>query len=116
MKLAVYGTLRNGSKNTGILENSSLVYPGHNTFPAVIQNQKGSGTVVEVHEVSEEDLKRYDMYESIDSGLYRRIKTDVKMDNGDMENVWVYVAGDELMQRSNSFRIIESGDWYNRKV
>ena len=61
MKLAVYGTLRNGSKNTGILENSSLVYPGHNTFPAVIQNQKGSGTVVEVHEVSEEDLKRYDM-------------------------------------------------------
>ena len=116
MKLAVYGTLRSGNKNTGILENSSLVYPGHHTFPAVIQNKNGSGTVVEVHDVTEEDLARYDMYEGIDSGLYRRVKTDVKMDSGDIENVWVYVAGDELMQRSNSFEVIKSGDWYNRKV
>ena len=114
MKLAVYGTLRAGSKNTGVVKKSSLVYPGHESFPAVIQNEKGSGTVVEVHEVSEEDLKRYDMYESIDSGLYRRVKTDVKMDDGETESVWVYVAGDELMQRSKMFRVIKSGDWYNR--
>jgi len=40
MKLAVYGTLRSGNKNTGILENSSLVFPGHHTFPAVIQNNR----------------------------------------------------------------------------
>ena len=56
------------------------------------------------------------MYEGIDSGLYRRVKADIKMDSGDTENVWVYVAGDELMQRSNSFKVIKSGDWYNRKV
>ena len=74
MKLAVYGTLRAGSKNTGIVKNSSLVYPGHESFPAVIHNKKGSGTVVEVHNVSEEDLVRYDMYEGISSGLYRRVR------------------------------------------
>ena len=115
MKLAVYGTLRSGNKNTGILENSSLVFPGQHTFPAVIQNKNGSGTVVEVHDVDKEDLARYDIYEGIKSGLYRRVKADVKMDNGDIENAWVYVAGDELMQRSNSFKVIQSGDWYNRK-
>ena len=54
------------------------------------------------------------MYEGISSGLYRRVKTDVEMDNGSTENVWIYVAGDEMLQRSNSFRVIESGDWYNR--
>ena len=78
MKLAVYGTLRAGSNKTGVIKNSSLVYPGHESFPAVIHNKKGSGTVVEVHDVSEEDLVRYDMYEGVSSGLYRRVKTKVK--------------------------------------
>ena len=114
MKLAVYGTLRAGSKNTGVIKNSSLVYPGHESFPAVIQNERGSGTVVEVHDVSEEDLVRYDMYEGVTSGLYRRVKTKVNMDDGSKEKVWLYVAGDELLQRSNMFRVIQSGDWYNR--
>ena len=114
IKLAVYGTLRRGSNNTGRVKKSSLVYPGHKNFPAVIQNDKGKGTVVEVHDISFEELMRYDMYEGISSGLYRRVKTNVEMDNGSTENVWMYVAGDEMLQRSNSFRVIESGDWYNR--
>ena len=46
MKLAVYGTLRSGNKNTGVLENSSLVYPGHKQFPAVIQNKKGKSLLL----------------------------------------------------------------------
>ena len=45
MKLAVYGTLRAGSKNTGVIKNSSLVYPGHESFPAVIHNKRGSRRV-----------------------------------------------------------------------
>ena len=114
MKLAVYGTLRAGSNRTGVIKNSSLVYPGHESFPAVIHNKKGSGTVVEVHDVSEEDLVRYDMYEGVSSGLYRRVKTKVNMDDGSKEKVWLYVAGDELLQRSNMFRVIQSGDLYNR--
>tara|TARA_A100000172_G_scaffold63891_1_gene43320 strand:- start:2786 stop:3154 length:369 start_codon:yes stop_codon:yes gene_type:complete len=116
IKLAVYGTLRNGSENTGIVERSSLVYPGHKNFPAVIQNDKGAGTVVELHNVSEEDLSRYDMYEGVDSGLYRRVMVQIEMDSGEEEEAWMYVAGDEMMQRSNSFRVIQSGDWYNRKL
>ena len=64
--------------------------------------------------MSKEDLVRYDMYEGISSGLYRRVETEVNMDDGSKEKVWLYVAGDELMQRSNMFRIIPSGDWYNR--
>ena len=44
MKLAVYGTLRNGDKNTGRVKNTSLVYPGHQKFPAMIQDYKGKGT------------------------------------------------------------------------
>ena len=114
MKLAVYGTLRNGSDNTGKIKKTSLVYPGHQKFPAMIQDEKGKGTVVEVHEVNSQQLKEYDMYEGISSGLYRRVRVEVDMDDGSKEKVWIYVAGDELMQKSNMFRVIQSGDWYNR--
>ena len=114
MTIAVYGTLRTGSENTGVVEKSSLVYPGHESFPAIIQNEKGSGTVVEIHDVSEDDLARYDLYEGISSGLYRRVKVKVSMDDDSEEEAWLYVAGDEMLQRSKMFRIIESGDWYNR--
>jgi len=113
-KIAVYGTLRRGEGNLGRIENTSLVYPGHQTFPAIIQNSKGKGTVVEVRDVTEEQLMRYDMYEGVASGLYKRIKTSVDMQDGTKEDAWVYVAGDEMMQRSTSFQVIQSGDWYDR--
>jgi len=54
------------------------------------------------------------MYEGISSGLYRRVQTTVEMEDGTKEDAWVYVAGDEMMQRSNSFKVIQSGDWYDR--
>ena len=56
------------------------------------------------------------MYEGVDSGLYRRVMVQIEMDSGEEEEAWMYVAGDEMMQRSNSFRVIQSGDWYNRKL
>lgn len=114
IKLAVYGTLRRGIDNTGVIKKSSLVYPGHQSYPAVIQNDRGSGTVVEVHNVTQEELHRYDMYEGLSSGLYRRVMANIDMHDGTKQKAWVYVAGDEMMQRSNSFRVIKSGDWYNR--
>ena len=113
-KIAVYGTLRRGEGKLGKIKNTSLVYPGHQTFPAIIQNCKGKGTVVEVRDIPEEQLMRYDMYEGISSGLYRRVQTTVEMEDGTQEDAWVYVAGDEMMQRSNSFKVIQSGDWYDR--
>ena len=116
MKLAVYGTLRNGNKNTGRVENTSLVYPGHQRFPAMIQDYKGKGTVVEVHDVTSEDLAQYDLYEGTGIGLYDRVKVDVELDSGDKERAWVYVAGSKLLDLVNVFEEIPNGDWYNRKV
>ena len=80
IKLAVYGTLRRGTDNTGVIKKSSLVYPGHKSFPAIIHNERGSGTVVEVQNVSQEELHRYDMYEGLSSGLYRRVMADADRD------------------------------------
>jgi gamma-glutamylcyclotransferase (GGCT)/AIG2-like uncharacterized protein YtfP len=116
MKLAVYGTLRNGNKNTGRVDNTSLVYPGHQRFPAMIQDYKGKGTVVEVHDVTSEDLAQYDMYEGINIGLYERVKVDVDMDSGDKIKTWVYVAGQRLLDMVDIFEEIPNGDWYDRKV
>jgi len=39
----------------------------------------------------------------------------VKMDDGNEENAWVYVAGDDLLQNESIFEVIESGDWEKRK-
>tara|TARA_R110002020_G_scaffold433242_1_gene643352 strand:- start:7 stop:357 length:351 start_codon:yes stop_codon:yes gene_type:complete len=116
MKLAVYGTLRNGNDNTGRVNNTSLVYPGHQRFPAMIQDYKGKGTVVEVHDVTSEDLAQYDMYEGIKVGLYERVKVDVDMDSGDKIKTWVYVAGKRLLDMVDVFEEIPNGDWYDRKV
>ena len=116
MKLAVYGTLRNGNKNIGRIKNTSLVYPGHQRFPAVIQDYQGGGTVVEVHDVTSEDLAQYDLYEGIKIGLYERVKIDVELDSGKKQKAWVYVAGPELLKMVNVFEEIPNGDWYNRKV
>ena len=116
MKLAVYGTLRNGNKNTGRVKNTSLVYPGHQRFPAMIQDYEGSGTVVELHDVTSEDLAQYDLYEGIAMGLYERVKVSVELDSGKKEKAWAYVAGPKLLDMVSVFKEIPNGDWYNRKV
>ena len=116
MKLAVYGTLRDGNKNTGRVKDTSLVYPGHQRFPAMIQDYKGKGTVVEVHDVTSEEIAQYDMYEGVNIGLYDRVKVDVDMDSGDKVKAWGYVAGSQLLELVNVFKEVPNGDWYNRKV
>ena len=114
MKLAVYGTLRKGSDNLGRIEKTTLIYPGHRRFPAMIYDEAGSGTVVEVHEVDSEALSAYDHYEGISAGVYQRVRTDVTMDDGRTTSAWVYLAGEKLLEQSESFSVITSGDWFNR--
>ncbi len=114
MKLAVYGTLRNGSKDTGLIKNTSLAYPGHQRFPVMIQDYNGEGTVVEVHDVTDEDLAQYDLYEGVRIGLYSRVKIKVDMDSGEEKETWVYVAGPKLMEMVDVFEHIPGGDWYAR--
>ena len=114
MKLAVYGTLRTGSKHTGRIDNTSLVYPGHQRFPAMIPDNAGSGTVVEVHDVDGKMLAEYDAYEGVAAGVYRRAIWTIVMDDGTTIDAWVYLAGEKLLAERASFVTIHSGDWFDR--
>lgn len=114
MRLAVYGTLRNGSDNIGRIENTTLVFPGHQRFPAMIDDKAGSGTTVEVHDVNDETLAGYDTYEGVAAGVYRRVSMQVAMNDGTLTDAWVYLAGEKLLEQSESFVVIPSGDWFDR--
>jgi len=116
MRLAVYGTLRRGFPDTGKAEGFSLVFPGTQSFPAVIKNEKGKGAVVELMDVTTEDLNMYDKYEGVENGLYIRTTVPIKLDSGKTEKAWIYVAGPELWQSSNSFTEVPDGDWHSRKT
>lgn len=116
MRLAVYGTLRRGYPETGLVENFSLVFPGTKSFPAIIKNNKGKGVVVELMDATPEDLNMYDEYESVSTGLYIRTTVPVTLDNGKEEKVWIYVAGPSLWQNSQSFTEVPDGDWHSRKT
>lgn len=117
MRLAVYGTLRRGYPDTGRIEGFSLVFPGTKSFPALIKNTKGKGAVVEVIDVTEDDLNQYDMYEGVRDGLYIRTTADVILDDTkEKEKCWVYVAGPLLWQSSSMFTEVPDGDWLSRKT
>jgi len=116
MRLAVYGTLRRGLPDTGKAEGFSLVFPGTQSFPAIIKNEKGKGAVVELMDVTDEDLNMYDEYEGIDTGLYIRTTVPIKLNSGKTEKAWIYVAGPQLWQSSKSFTEVPDGDWYSRKT
>jgi gamma-glutamylcyclotransferase (GGCT)/AIG2-like uncharacterized protein YtfP len=116
MRLAVYGTLRRGYPEKGKLEGFSLVFPGTESFPAVIKNEKGKGAVVEMMDVTEEDLNMYDEYEGVDNGLYIRTTVPIALDNGKIEKAWIYVAGPQLWQSAKSFTEVPEGDWHSKKT
>ena len=114
MKLAVYGTLRTGSDNTGRIDKTTLVYPGHQRFPAMICDTNGHGTTVEVHDVDNKTLADYDEYEGVAASVYHRVRMTVLMDGGSTIEAWVYLAGVKLLEKSASFVVIRSGDWFER--
>tara|TARA_R110002073_G_scaffold329691_3_gene512448 strand:- start:445 stop:840 length:396 start_codon:yes stop_codon:yes gene_type:complete len=116
MRLAVYGTLRRGYPDTGKVEGFSLVFPGTQSFPAVIKNEKGKGAVVELVDVTSEDLNMYDEYEGVANGLYIRTTAPINMDDGKTEKAWIYVAGPQLWASSNSFTEVPDGDWHSIKT
>tara|TARA_R100000329_G_scaffold134037_1_gene113938 strand:- start:344 stop:739 length:396 start_codon:yes stop_codon:yes gene_type:complete len=116
MRLAVYGTLRRDYPVKGRVEGFSLVFPGTQSFPALIKNEKGKGAVVELVDVTEEELNMYDQYEGVDNGLYIRTTVPVVLDNKKTEKAWVYVAGPQLWQNSNSFTEVPDGDWHSMKT
>lgn len=116
MRLAVYGTLRRGGEELGKVNGFSLVFPGTNSFPALIKNANGSGAVVEMLELSKGDMAYYDEYENIDGGLYIRTTVDVELDSGEKEKAWAYVAGPMLWENSKTFTEVPEGDWLSERT
>ena len=116
MKLAVYGTLRNGREDVGRVEGFSLVFPGTLSYPALIKNKDGKGAVVELMDVEHEDLLMYDRYENVDGGLYIRTTVDVTLPDKTKEKAWIYVAGPLLWQKSSSFTEVPDQDWFSHKT
>ena len=68
-KLAVYGTLRDGKRDTWKVDGYSLVFPGHRNYPAALLDDDSNGLVVEVMDVDNVDLSGYDRYEGVQYGL-----------------------------------------------
>ena len=116
MRLAVYGTLRRDYPDKGRIEWFSLVFPGTQSFPAVIKNEKGKGAVVELVDVTTEDLNIYDEYENVEGGLYIRTTVSVLLDNGKKEKAWIYVAGPKIWEKSKTFTEVPEGDWHSMKT
>ena len=116
MRLAVYGTLRRDYPDKGRIEGFSLVFPGTQSFPAVIKNEKGKGAVVELVDVTTEDLNIYDEYENVEGGLYIRTTVSVLLDNGKKEKAWIYVAGPKIWEKSKTFTEVPEGDWHSMKT
>ena len=116
MRLAVYGTLRRGGTDLGVIEGFSLVFPGTHNFPAAVKNAQGKGVVVELLEVDEDDLNALDRYENVEGGLYIRTTVDIKKVDGDTEKAWVYVAGPVLWEKSKTFTEVPEGDWLSKKT
>tara|TARA_R110000824_G_scaffold15603_1_gene65464 strand:+ start:1568 stop:1942 length:375 start_codon:yes stop_codon:yes gene_type:complete len=115
-KLAVYGTLRNGSRDTYRVKDVSLVFPGHKNYPALIKNKEGSGAVVELIDVDNYDLESYDNYEGIKTGLYVREVIDVFEDDNLKTKAWVYIAGPLLMQNKLVFEEVPEQNWLSKKT
>ena len=115
-KLAVYGTLRTGYRDTWKVDGYQIVFPGHHDFPAALMDKNAKEAVVEVIDVDDTDLHGYDKYESIDTGLYERRRVDVYNDSGDELEVWMYIIGPALMQDNKVFELVPEQDWLSKRA
>lgn len=125
MKIAVYGTLRQGYGNALYLGDSKLVGKGKTKekykltasgIPFVKKNEPVHNVVVEVYEVTDEQLPTVDRLEGYDpndheGSWYKRTPIQVELDNGEEVEASIYFNDDE------GGTLIESGDYadYNRR-
>ena len=113
-KLAVYGTLRSGDRDTWNVNGFSLVFPGHSHFPAAIHDSEAKGMVVEVMDVDNADIAGYDYYESIDTGLYERRLVKVNKKDKVIDD-WMYTIGPALLQGTKVFEKVPKQDWLSEE-
>ena len=113
-KLAVYGTLRNGKRDTWKVDGYSLVFPGHRSYPAALINDDAKDMVVEVMDVDRGDIMGYDIYEGISTGLYERRIANAYNDDEDIE-AWMYTIGPALLQYNKVFEMVPKKDWLSEE-
>jgi|TARA_R100001443_G_scaffold39547_2_gene52873 gamma-glutamylcyclotransferase (GGCT)/AIG2-like uncharacterized protein YtfP len=113
-KLAVYGTLRDGKRDTWKVDGYSLVFPGHRRFPAALPDMEQTDLIVEVMDIDDYDLKSYDRYEGISSGLYERRMVNA-YNNDEKVKAWMYTIGSALMQGTGVFEMVPKKDWMSEE-
>lgn len=119
MKIFVYGTLRKGERNAGLLENATCIaeqcwrdgelYDTGYGYPAM-KNSQGTRVYGELYTVTEDALQRLDQLEGYIEGgknnLYERMEQTVYSDKGSGV-AYMYVAS----QANLLNRKISNGDW-----
>lgn len=112
IKVAVYGSLRQGMGNHRLLEEGKAWYHGKDKLDGFIMYSlggfpcvrsvfpEGNEIVVEVYEVDDETFARLDVLEGFPS-FYDRKKVSTKY--GD---AWIYT-----IEREKSRPVVEGGDW-----
>jgi gamma-glutamylcyclotransferase (GGCT)/AIG2-like uncharacterized protein YtfP len=121
IKIAVYGSLRKGFHNHGLLENEHCEFidfartkPQYTLFPISgfpgIKKNGTTSVLVEVYKVNKEYLPTIDLLEGYREGreatFYDRKKISVEYRNGEEGEVFIY----EYVPNSNQ-PVIETGDW-----
>jgi gamma-glutamylcyclotransferase (GGCT)/AIG2-like uncharacterized protein YtfP len=115
-KLAVYGTLRNGKRDTWKVDGYQIVFPGNYSYPAALMDKNATGAVVEIIDVDNCDLEGYDIYENIKTGLYERRIVNVYNDNGEQKDAWMYIIGPALMQYDKVFELVPEQNWLSKRA
>ena len=113
-KLAVYGTLRSGKRDTWKVDGYLLVFPGHRMYPAALPDHEAKDMVVEVIDVDKADITSYDAYESLDTGLYERRIVKAYNDNKEVD-AWMYTIGPALLQGNKVFQKVPKKDWMSKE-
>jgi len=107
----VYGTLRRGASNHYRIQSAEFVTAGSvcgqlfrvTWYPALLS---GGPDLVkgELYRVSSSSLSELDEFEGCE---YRRIKTEVLLEDGTSEQAWVW----EWLGNTNKLVRVLSGDW-----
>tara|TARA_R100000656_G_scaffold20634_3_gene18435 strand:- start:193 stop:573 length:381 start_codon:yes stop_codon:yes gene_type:complete len=115
-KLAVYGTLRNGKRDTWKVDGYQIVFPGHYSYPAALMDKNAKGAIVEIIDVDNYDLDGYDIYENIKTGLYERRIVNIYNDDGGKADAWMYIIGPALMQYNKVFELVPEQNWLSKRA
>ena len=111
--LFVYGTLRGRALGKFIGKGKTLdkfeMYDCG--FPYIIPSEKGSQIVGEVYLVDQETLKELDYYEGVETGLYKRAKFKIILNEGKTITAWLYFRNSPLEKSTK----IKASDWIEWK-